>query len=172
MISMPAVFRHDVGQTLINVCLFWRHFLRKTVIIRTFLWTNWFNFIRITRPILTTQFHTVRRVPHSIEIVTWPRNTVTSLRLMYTPHHICPLHTLDVAHVILSLSLWLDYANALLHDMSGSTTSTGQATSGPASVKPTSPASCVAKSYIRKNGAVTASITLGNIPCSLYRGPG
>ena len=48
--------RHFVVQALRNVCcsdISRRHFLNNIAIVRTFSWTNWFNFIPITRQIFT-----------------------------------------------------------------------------------------------------------------------
>jgi len=53
--------RHDVGASSAK-CLLQHHFLSQIVIIRILSWTNWFNFIRITRQIFTNWLNTVRRV--------------------------------------------------------------------------------------------------------------
>jgi len=63
--------------------LLWHHFLIKIVIIWTFSYTSWLNFIQIKWQIFTIELHALCHVAHNIEIIMWPQITVTSLHPMY-----------------------------------------------------------------------------------------
>ena len=54
-------FRHVVASSSAKCFLLGHHFLSKIALIRTFAWTNWYNFIRKTRQIFTTWLRAVRR---------------------------------------------------------------------------------------------------------------
>jgi len=85
-------FRHDVGQTLQNVCCCDTTFLVMWYIL-TFSWINWFDFTRITRQIFTTELHTVglRRVvsQHRDRVVTTDCCEIHKMKWAAHFHLIC-----------------------------------------------------------------------------------